>query len=173
MRSIRSIFASVLLVTVECVKLRVSRQQMQTMKVPIGIEINNPNDLNSAVIRLCAVNFGAHKQFPSMMPFFSNVVDASACDKYDTGESGPAGVESRTSTITVGQALAQVRREYGTNPSGWLAPVGVVTHMARCGSTAVANMFASAPNVVVLVSLNISDGTYRLFYCYNDYVGGG
>ena len=49
-------------------------------EVPVRIDVNDPNDLGNAIIHLCAVNFGAHKQAPSSAPFFSELVDASACN---------------------------------------------------------------------------------------------
>lgn len=125
----------------------VSVQKMRGMQVPAHF------DATTQTIRMCAVNFGAAKKYPNLMPFFDDAVKHSGCDSLVHGETDTANLKLRTSDLKLNDAINDVARnfgKYGARGSNWLVPAGITMHMARCGSTAVANMMQAASRTVVI-----------------------
>ena len=108
-------------------------EPLSPFAVPIRT-IETPSD--GAVVELCnTVNLTAT---PTNFPFFDNLIDVSGCRLSGTEVHG----------IPLTELVNNLARE--TPTEYWAAPAGLIVHGMRTGSTALANMVGSHPDVIVL-----------------------
>jgi len=100
-------------------------------KVSPGMK-NEKYDIEKVRFSLCRIAFGAYSRHPEKMPFFGDVIDASACD--EPGNRWELSYKD-----------AQIYLEDATTASLG----GFVHHEARVGSTLVANILASIEQHIV------------------------
>lgn len=112
---------------------------------PVGVSLGRTmmvggTGLATVSVEFCRVQFPAQQADPVRVPFHHNLVAASGCDQL-----------AKRVSVEVEPLLAAVTSQEGGASHRWSGlPQGVVLHMARCGSTAVANMIAAAPRAVLL-----------------------
>jgi hypothetical protein len=117
------------------------------------IQVPSHYDPETKAVKMCAVNFGSAKLYPTVFPFFNDLKTHSGCDTLVHGETGKDQLKKRTRETSTKQLLKEVEKKhgkYGAKGSSWLVPAGVTLHMARCGSTVVANMLQSAARTIVV-----------------------
>ena len=73
---------------------------------------------------------------PVLFPFYDDKLKLSRCDELGNSQ-----------TVELAQVAAMLSRE--TPEDRWYQPVGLIIHVARVGSTVVANMVGAHPDVVV------------------------
>jgi hypothetical protein len=103
---------------------------------PYGVPLRIHATREGPMVEICStVNLTAA---PTLAPFFDNLVEYSGCKQ--------AGADARGISLDV--LVAKLAQETPTEL--WATPAGLIVHAMRSGSTAMANMVGSHPNVVVL-----------------------
>lgn len=99
--------------------------------------------IKSLSIQFCLVRYDYLKFDPkNIAPFHSNLIDASGCNE---GSRSAVTIKMEHVIPAVAHSLG------GVKSSEWNGlPKGVVLHVARCGSTAIANTFGATPNAIAL-----------------------
>ena len=69
--------------------------RMLRMQIPVHF------DAAAQTLKLCAVNLGAAKKYPNIMPFFQDAVKHSGCEGLVHGETDGTSLAQRTSSITL------------------------------------------------------------------------
>ena len=108
---------------------------------PVGVrqELGTAG-LGGVSVEFCRVEFAQQKKDPARVPFHHNLMTASGCEE-----------PKNRVAMSVAALLPAVAHQEGPLSHLWSGlPRGVALHMARCGSTAVANMIAAAPRTVLL-----------------------
>jgi len=101
--------------------------------VPISVRVHASNIMDSVVV-MCPLRNELHVNDPASYPMFRFIVAASQCE-------GPRRIER--SLQRVQEVLDEEANAIGPNGIESQSPKGFVFHLARCGSTLVANMLSA------------------------------